>query len=185
VGEPHSGKTHLCHTFLEKQSHLEKSTVRFLNGHVCAANHPFDLNDTLFVLDDADKAPEPWLFHFFNHLKEKQARVVMTMSQPHHRWCRLPDLASRLTTLPIAILDLPDDALLLAMLKKNLIDAGVFVDDSVLTYLGHHIDRSYTMVHHWVTLLERLSAEQKRNITIAFIRKILNQNEVVCVDNAQ
>ena len=169
LGEPHSGKTHLCHTFVEKNRQ-----ARFLNGQVCAANHPFELKESLFVLDDADRAPAPWLFHFFNHAKERGAQFVMTMSQPYQNWCTLPDLSSRLATLSTFTLSLPDDALVLALLKKNLVECGVFVDEQVLMYLGQHIDRSYAMVDHWVRLLERLSAEQKRNITIAFIRGILN-----------
>lgn len=169
LGEAHSGKTHLCQTFIEKNT-----GARFLNGQVCAANHPFEYKESLFVLDDADYAPEPWLFHFFNHAKEKGSQFVMTMSRPHQDWCTLPDLSSRLATLSTFTLNLPDDAMVQALLKKNLIDCGVFVDDHVLTYLGQHIDRSYTAINHWVQLLERLSAEQKRNITIAFVRGILN-----------
>lgn len=169
LGEPHSGKTHLCQSFIEKNNH-----ARFLNGQVCAANHPFEFKESLFVLDDADYAPEPWLFHFFNHAKEKGAQFIITMSKHHQDWCTLPDLSSRLTTLPTFTLNLPDDAMVHALLKKNLIDHGVFVDDQVLTYLGKHIDRSYAAINQWVQLLDRLSAEQKRNITIAFVREILN-----------
>jgi chromosomal replication initiation ATPase DnaA len=169
LGEHHSGKTHLCHVFLENHP-----TARFLNGHVCAANHPFDLKESLFVLDDADRAPAPWLFHFFNHVRERGAQFVMTMEKPYYEWCQLPDLSSRLATIPTFMLHLPDDALVLALFKKNLSDRGVFVEEQVLSYLGQHIDRSYAAVDYWVQLLERLSAEQKRNITIAFVRGILN-----------
>ncbi|MDP3372527.1 MAG: DnaA/Hda family protein [Candidatus Paracaedibacteraceae bacterium] len=169
LGDQLSGKTHLCHTFIEKHK-----SVRSLNGHVCSAHHPFDFKDSLFIIDDADQAPAPWLFHFFNHAKEKGAQFVLTMTHPHQDWCRLKDLSSRLATLPTFQLNLPDDAMMLALLKKNLADRGVFVDEPVLVYLGQHIDRSYAMADYWVQLLERLSAEQKRNITIAFIRGILN-----------
>lgn len=175
LGEPHSGKTHLCQTFKEKNPH-----ARFLNGQVCAANHPFEFKESLFVFDDADYAPEPWLFHFFNHAKEKGAQFVITMTRPYQDWCTLPDLSSRLTTLSTFTLNLPDDAMVQTLLKKNLIDCGVFVDDQVLTYLGQHIDRSYAAIDHWVQLLERLSAEQKRNITVSFVRGILK--EMDCTD---
>lgn len=169
LGEPYSGKTHLCQTFIQKNPN-----ARFLNGQVCAANHPFEFKESLFVLDDADYAPEPWLFHFFNHAKEQGSQFVMTMTKHHKDWCTLPDLSSRLATLSTFTLNLPDDAMVQALLKKNLIDCGVFVEDQVLIYLGQHIDRSYAMIDHWVRLLERLSAEQKRNITVAFVRRILN-----------
>ncbi|MES2252465.1 MAG: hypothetical protein V4482_02115 [Pseudomonadota bacterium] len=169
VGEAHSGKTHLCHTFLE--SHTE---ALYLNGHTCAAQHPFDLNESIFILDDVEHASETWLFHFFNHAKDNGSYFILTMSQHYQNWCKLPDLCSRLATLPLLTLNLPDDALMLAHLKKNLTDRGVSVDSSVLSYLVQHIDRSYASVEHWVNVLERLSAEQKRNITIAFVRGILN-----------
>lgn len=169
LGEAHSGKTHLCHTFMEKHP-----SVRSLNGHVCSAHHPFDLKESLFIIDDADQAPAPWLFHFFNHAKERGAHFVLTMTHPYQDWCQLKDLSSRLATLPTFHLNLPDEAMMLALLKKNLTDCGVFVDEAVLAYLCQHIERSYATADYWVQLLERLSAEQKRNITISFIRSILN-----------
>lgn len=169
VGEEHSGKTHLCHTFL--QSHPE---AIYLNGRTCAAQHPFDLNESIFILDDVEHVSEAWLFHFFNHAKDKGGSFILAMSQHYKHWCSLPDLCSRLASLPLHTLNLPDDALVLALLKKNLTDRGVTVDSSVLSYLVQHIDRSYAGVEQWVNLLERLSAEQKRNVTIAFVRGILN-----------
>ena len=46
LGEAHSGKTHLCQTFMEKNR-----DARFLNGQVCAANHPFELKESLSSQD--------------------------------------------------------------------------------------------------------------------------------------
>ena len=136
LGEPHSGKTHLSHTFLEKNPN-----TRILNGPTCIEHHPFDLTESLFVIDNADCVPASWLFHFFNHVKDNGTQFVMTMSQPYQEWCDLADLSSRLATLPLFTLNLPDDVLMLALLRKNLADRGVHVEENVLTYLVQHMDR--------------------------------------------
>ena len=168
IGEPFSGKTHLCHTFFEKFPH-----ARMLSGKAYAHHHPFDLTESLFIIDDADKAPSEWLFHFFNHMRAKNGHIILTMTRPYHDWCQLPDLTSRLSTLATFTLSLPDDDMVLTLLKKNLNDRGVFTDEAVLVYLAQRIDRSYVTLNRCVRVLERLSAEQKRNITVAFVRGIL------------
>lgn len=168
IGEPFSGKTHLCHTFLERFPH-----ARMLNGRAHTYCHPFDLAESLFIIDDADKAPPEWLFHLFNHVRAKNGHIMLTMARSYHDWCQLPDLTSRLSTLATFTLSLPDDDMVLTLLKKNLNDCGVFTNEAVLVYLAQRIDRSYAMLNDCVRVLERLSAEQKRNITIAFVRGIL------------
>ncbi len=168
TGEAFSGKTHLCYTFLEKHPH-----ARMFNGYVCTSYHPFDLNESLFIIDDADKASPEWLFHLYNHIKAKNGNLILTTTKPHHEWCDLADLTSRLSTLQTFTLNLPDDNMMSALLRKNLNDCGVVVNESVLAYLTQRIDRSYTSLNECVHLLERLSAEQKRNITVSFARSIL------------
>jgi chromosomal replication initiation ATPase DnaA len=168
TGDKFSGKTHLCHVLRDMYPE-----ARMLNGAIFSSYHPFEFEDQLLILDDADRAPASWLFHLYNHFKAKGNCFVMTMKSPYQDWCTLNDLSSRFATLPHFNLSPPDDHIMISVFQKKLGDLGIVVERSVLSYLAQHIERSYTSIDAWINQLNRLSAEQKKNITLPFIRSVL------------
>ncbi len=100
------------------------------------------------------------------------------MSRPYQAWCDLPDLASRLATVPHFLFEAPDDHVMMSLMKNKLIDLGMLVDETTLLYLTQHIDRSYVAIDQWVHRLNQLSAEQKKSLTLPFVRSILNTNPI-------
>jgi chromosomal replication initiation ATPase DnaA len=168
VGADKAGKTHLCHVLHEKYP----DSV-YLNGHVCSQHHPFDYNDApIYIIDDADALPESWLFHFYNHVLSCQKKLILTINKPISDWCSLKDLLSRLSTLPSFTLEWPDESMMYLLIKKKLTDLGIHVDEGPLHYLSQRLDRTFTAIDECVKCIDTLSAEQKRNVTLPFVRSV-------------
>ena len=69
--------------------------------------------------------------------------MLLTAREHPQNWgITLPDLASRLNALPIAMIGLADDALLRGVLLKLFADRQISVDENLLTYMISHMPRS-------------------------------------------
>jgi chromosomal replication initiation ATPase DnaA len=85
----------------------------------------------------------------------------------------LPDLASRLAAIPQVAIGAPDDAVLGALIIKQLKDRGWSVPPDVVSYLLPRIKRSFEGVHRLVRELDDHATGMKRNLTVPFASKIL------------
>jgi chromosomal replication initiation ATPase DnaA len=134
---------------------------------------------TSLALDDADALAgnakgEEKLFHLYNHLKEVKGSLVLTMA--HGAGLAgfvLPDLRSRLLTLPAAALLAPDDALLEALIVKQFRDRQVDIDAALVAYLAPRMPRDAAGIRDLVERLDVVALAEGRKITIALARKIL------------
>ncbi len=118
------------------------------------------------------------LFHLYNHiLSSKGGLLFLSPTPPAHWAAQLPDLRSRLTTIPAIRIHPPDDALLSKVIQKLFADLQVKVDDSVVAFLLVHMERSFETAHLWVTLLNTRALIQNRTITIPLVRQILLEQE--------
>lgn len=167
TGPPGSGKSHLLHIW-----------TRLHNGQIIAADtlpqHLPDLEPGAHVaVDDAQNAPQDALFHLFNILTPT-GRLMLTAPTPPQVWASLPDLASRLQTLPTARLDPPDDALLTAVLIKLFADRQITVAPNLIPYLTSRMERSFAAARHLVNELDAVSLAAARPITRALAAEVLD-----------
>lgn len=158
------GKTHLAHIWAENNSAKilqEIDIIKSASGNI--------------VIDNADKiTDEVNFFHLFNKIKEEGGYMLLTAQKPPSKWnIRLPDLRSRLNTVPAVEIYPPDDMLLEALLIKHFSDRQLRVGDPVIKYITARIERSFSAVEKLVNKLDRLSLDEKRNITIPLAKKIL------------
>ena len=58
------------------------------------------------------------------------------------------------------------------LIKKKLTDLGIHVDEGPLHYLSQRLDRTFTAIDECVKCIDTLSAEQKRNVTLPFVRSV-------------
>lgn len=167
------GKTHLGHV------------LKDLTGGVFlkAANITSEILETIqskhvYIVDDVQLTHDPrLLFHFYNLMLEKNCvAIYLSDVPPSQRDMGLPDLNSRLRSLPVIELPQPDDNLCRAIIKKVFLDLQISVADEVVEYMLAHMSRSLSDIHSNIEALNQKSMELKRNITIPFVKSILNIN---------
>ncbi len=158
-----SGKTHLAHLFSD----------RFIRG--CDLPVDFEnIQGERLVIEDIDRSTdETALFHLFNWTKEHRIFVLFTARQMP--MVRLPDLKSRLGSIPKIYIGLPDEELLFGVLSKWFYERHVSVDASVLEYILSRAERSFEFLKELINRLDSVSLAQGRRITIPIVRQVLEQ----------
>lgn len=174
-GPASSGKTHLAHLWAQKTgaSFLAPCDLEGAPPESLAGGSP-----PVAVLDGMEgltrPAQEEGLFHLLNYMAAHQGAVLITSRCPVRELpIRLPDLRSRLAALPFIPLQLPDDALLEALLRKQLSDRQLRVGEEVIAWLLSRMERSFSQAAIIAQLVDEASLEQRRPITVPFVRELL------------
>jgi len=133
------------------------------------------------ALDDADRiagdaVAEETLFHLYNRLAAAKGFLVLTMQNPvAQTGITLPDLRSRLLTLPVAMLQPPDDVLLAALIVKQFRDRQITVGVDVVDYLVSRVERTAAGMRDMVERLDRASLAEGRKISVGLARRVLDE----------
>ena len=171
TGPPASGKTHL---------------VRVWQGRAGAIaldpeNLGIEVIDRLpssmpVAVEDADRAgyDEKSLFHLLNLAREKRLFVLLTSRSSANRWeVGLPDLASRLSAVPVTEIGVPDEALLRTVMLKHFADRQLDIDPKVLEFMAVRIDRSLEAAAAAVEAVDRVALRSGRKISRQLVTETL------------
>lgn len=175
-GPEGSGKTHLATIW------AEAAGARTITAHLLSTdNVPDALATGALVVDDL--APDTFdmhaLFHLLNLARESNAYVLMTCRLPQTLFdIELRDLRSRLRAIPAITIDPPDDALFRALIVKFCADRQMKIDESLVSYLATHIERSVTAARHAITLLDTEALRLRRPVTRALAVELLRGTAV-------
>jgi chromosomal replication initiation ATPase DnaA len=171
VGPEGAGKSHLAAIW------AKAAGGRVIASHAIEASSvPQALATGALVIEDAGRGDldEAALFHLLNLAQEQRAYILITARQPPASWpIALPDLASRLRALPVVTLDAPDDALLAAVLVKLFVDRQLAVDDRLIDFLVHRIERSFAAARVAVAELDAEALRLKRPVNRALAAELL------------
>jgi chromosomal replication initiation ATPase DnaA len=171
VGPEGAGKSHLAAIW------AKAAGGRVISCHaVDAPSVPQALATGAVVIEDAGRGAidEAALFHLLNLATEQRAYVLITASQAPAMWpIALPDLASRLRALPVVTLEPPDDALLAAVLVKLFADRQLEVDERLIGFLVHRIERSIAAARAAVAELDSEALRLMRPVNRALAAEIL------------
>ena len=130
-----------------------------------------NLMSELLILEDIDIGKdEEEILHSFNLCHENHQRALFTCKEYEH--FNLPDLKSRLASVKVLHIDSPDDLMMRLLLMKSLTERSIKVSEDVVKFLLVRIPRSFVSIARGVDLIDRLSIEQKRNISIHFLSSI-------------
>ena len=122
-----------------------------------------------------DRTAETTLFHLYNLCRESGKSILMTMrSAPGQIDFSIPDLASRMRSLPAVPINLPDETLLSALLVKLFSDRQIQVGTDVIAYIVPRMERSFKAAHDLVTRADMLAMSEKKPVTVPLIRRILS-----------
>jgi DnaA regulatory inactivator Hda len=176
-GLPGSGKTHLMNVWLARSGGEDVSNQMPDAGKILSSEiRPLS---SAIAIDDADQiagdaAKEESLFHLYNRLNESKSFLLLTAKLAPAQWnIQLPDLRSRLSSIPAVAIAGPDDELLSALLIKQFHDRQIDVAKEVVDFLLPRIERTPASIRNIVTKLDRMSLAENRRITIALARKII------------
>lgn len=172
VGPPGSGKTHLA-AIWKMVSDAHAMACPWLpdddDRQAAAAGRPI-LCDGL-VRDGLDEAG---LFHMLNAMRGGGGTMLITARQTPGQWqLATPDLSSRLRAAMVAMLDLPDDALLRAVAVKLFADRQIVIDPSVVDYIVARMDRSLAALIGIVDRLDQAALARKSAITRPLAAQVL------------
>ncbi len=168
-GKLFTGKTHLAHVWRFKNQAIMLDRIDTLRE--------LDRN---YVVEDIEKIPdEEELLHLYNLTKECRCKLLLTTSiLPRFLPYKLADLMSRLLSVPILKLEENNDDLLRLILMKEFSVRQVKVSKVVLNYIINHVERSVQKIFDIINIIDSASIEEKRNITIPFIKRVLLTNDV-------
>ena len=175
VGPEGCGKSHLAAIW------AEESGARFAAARaLTASNLPVAFATGALVVEDAaaGQFDERAFFHLLNLAREEQAFMLITARSPPAGWSlALRDLSSRLKAFPTITISAPDDALLRAVLVKLFADRQLAIEESLVSYVVMHIERSFAAARTVVARLDEEALRQKRPLTRALAAEILGAAE--------
>lgn len=173
-GPAGSGKTHLAHIWAADTGARMITSAEVVDADLTKlAQGPVIVEDMPLVR--SAPAAQDGLFHLHNLLQEAGHPLLMTgMGTPNHWGMSLPDLQSRIDAAGHAALDLPDDALLTAVLNKHFTDRQLTPRPDVVPYLVAHMERSFAAAHHIVAALDAQSLTEGKAVTRPMARALLD-----------
>ena len=175
TGPAGSGKTHLARMWAAEAGAIviAASALDQADPDVLARNRNVVVEDAEAVA--GHPAAEVTLFHLHN-LVCPQGRLLLTARAPVRDWgLALPDLHSRLAAAPVATLDLPDDALLSAVLVKLFADRQVTVPPALIPWLLARMDRSIGAARALVAALDARALAEGRAISLKLAAEMLDK----------
>ena len=138
---------------------------------MCSSDLPY-----LVLENVAAPVDEPALFHLLNTAKSLSGFVLMTSERPPAGWnLRLPDLMTRLKSLPCAEIRPPDETLMRAVLVKQFADRQLTVAPEVVAYVLKNIERSFKALSFVARRADELSLERKNAVTVPLISRVLSE----------
>ncbi len=172
-GPPGSGRTHLAHIWAGRAKAL------FVTGaELWEVADPLErLGEArALAVDDADLAAPRLLLQLYNLLAERAGHLLLTATAPVGSWgIELADLRSRLKAAASVRIEPPDDALLAALLVKQLADRRLSVPPQIVEYLLARMDRSFAAAGRLVEALDRASLRARRPVTMGLARLALEE----------
>jgi chromosomal replication initiation ATPase DnaA len=162
AGPAGSGKSHLANVW-----RLKSGAAAIAARDCTTARVPELAAPGALLVEDIDALrDEPALFHLLNLVREQRLAMFLTSNAaPGSLTMTLPDLRSRLKALPFAAIDVPDDALLRALLVKLFADRQISVDPQVVAYLLRRMERSMDSARRLVAEVDRQALMAKRAVT--------------------
>lgn len=168
LGPRGSGKTHLAHVW------AALSGAKIFTAKDLTSDAVPDLTGPI-ALEDLDQGmDEAALFHLLNLALAEGRPLLLTSTTPPTM--TLPDLASRISAIPVARIAAPDDELLAAVLIKHFEDRQLVVNPKVIDYLIPRIERSFEAARTIAQALDQAALAKGRAVTVNVAAAVLEDH---------
>ena len=174
VAPPGAGKTHLANVW-----RLKSGAARFAANALSEAD--VGRADGALLIEDlhAGIGDQRALFHLLNLVREHKLSMLLTSrSAPGELDVQLPDLRSRLRSLPLVAISPPDETLLKAVLVKHFADRQLAVEPHVINYIALHTEQSMEAAAAIVAAIDKQALAAHRKVTRALAGEILARQQV-------
>jgi len=113
------------------------------------------------------------LLHLLNMVKENNGYLLLTSELPlKNIGFTLPDLVSRLSAINSIPIAAPDSELFYLLFARHFSARQLKVSDEVINFLSTRVERNFAAAQKIVAEIDKLSLEEKRNITIPLVKKL-------------
>lgn len=145
------------------------------SGKTYLANILNEIAPEALIIEDVNESiDEQALFHLLNQVREENKYILLTSEKPLTAYdFKLPDLASRLAAVNSVAIDAPDNNLFYMLFARQFQARQLKVSDEVIAYMANRIERSFEKALEAIEKIDRLSLEQKRNITIPLVKNAI------------
>lgn len=175
VGGRGAGKTHLAMVWA-KEVGAEVVKASTLSAPEAIAKGPVVVEDIEEIVGNTQV--ETAMFHLHNLMAERGYPLLMTSSvAPSRLGSSLPDLQSRLAGTSVAVIEMLDDALLMALVVKMFTDRQIALKPEVLTYALPRLPRDYDAVRRFVDLTDSRALSEGRSVGKGLMREVLAELE--------
>ncbi len=126
-------------------------------------------------IDDARKIEEGQLFKIMNQALngEIEGLLIADRAAPEEWGVKMPDLNSRLSNTPRALLEEHDDEILEPIVRKLFQEKGRDVSQDLIAYLLKYHERSVSAQRFIASELESAAQRQKADLTKSFAARFL------------
>ncbi len=165
-GAPITGKTHLAYIW------CKENNAKFLQS---LNNLHFQSRRKCYIIENIENiSNETNFLHCFNLVKEHNSKLLLTTSVlPKFLPYKLPDLRSRILSAPLLKLVENNEDLLRIILVKEFSSRQIKVSKEVIEYMIRHITRSTFELAKMVEVIDTISMQKKRGVTVPFIKEII------------
>ena len=174
-GPSGSGKTHLSYLWAGRGEAVALNNLsHFDQDHFLDTQH--------VVLDDfgvSGHYDDTAVFHLLNYISSVSGTLLIISPYPVARYkTPLSDLRSRLRSAAAQEIDLPDDALLKAVLVKHFTDRQCTVSEQVLNYIVNRMERSFSAAQQLSAEIDALALSRKVPVSLTIARQVLDSLKV-------
>ncbi|WHQ46635.1 MAG: DnaA/Hda family protein [Candidatus Midichloria sp.] len=162
IGESGSGKTHLTKIWQQKSG---AHYIRDLSQLVSLKE-----SDAL-IFENLENYQEIEILNIINAAFGNKKKLLLTSN--YYNYVKLKDLRSRFNSTYKILIKSPDENMVQILIGKMLHDKQIKVSKEILNYISVRVKRSFADIKTFITYLDKLSLSQKRNITINFIKEVL------------
>jgi len=130
------------------------------------------------VIDNADgERDEAMLWRVLDLARAQPgAAVLLVGTKPPAEWAiALPDLRSRLASLPVAKLGEPDEALMDVVLRRVCREQFIQLSDDAAKYLVRRLPRTFAAARQWAAALDQELVRGSKPVTTAIAKRALEK----------
>ena len=126
------------------------------------------------LFDDAERHDEEELFHAWNAAQDSKKPLVLISDHAPPEWSpRLADLRTRLAVTPVVRIELPDDALFVALVELLFADRGLHLSGEALRFLASRVTRDYWTAERVVDTIDRFAISTGARLSMPTVRRAL------------
>jgi chromosomal replication initiation ATPase DnaA len=175
VGPQSCGKSHLVEVWRQRSGGLKIQA-----NSLTTINVPNLLAGNAVAIEDLHEGEidERAIFHVLNLAKQEGKFILFTSRLPPKQLgFKIPDLFSRLNSLPVVQIEAHDDTLLRGVLVKLFADRQLTVDEGLINYTLLRMPRSLATAQKLVAEVDHLALTEKAEVSKALVAKVLAKLE--------